>query len=89
MRVLLLCLVFLRAACRCPTADMPRLAAKQAHKLFDAKGNMLTYSICRGNTAKNNNKGISIVNGNSRVAFLKPTLFVNHTKSLLRSFFGN
>jgi len=82
-------LVFLWAACRWPTADMPQLVAKHAHKLFDVKGNMLTYSICRGSTAKNSNKGSSIIRGNSRAAFLKPTLFVSPTKSLLRSLLGN
>jgi hypothetical protein len=68
---------------------MPRLAAKQVHKLFDARGNMLMYSICRGSAAKNSSRGISISRGKSRVAFWKPNLFVNHTKSLLRSLFGN
>lgn len=87
--MLLLCLVFLCAACRWPIADMPKLVAKQVHKLFDANGNMLMYSICRGSTAKNSSRGISISSGNSRVAFLKLNFFVSHTKSLLRSFFGN
>ena len=85
--VLWLCLVFLYAACRWPTADMPKLVAKQTHKLFVATENRLTYNMCRGSIAKNSNSGTSISRGNSRAAFLKPTFLVSNTKSLLRSLF--
>ena len=70
-------------------ADMPKLVAIQAIKLFGAVGNMWVCRVCRGRNAKNSSMGISIAMGKSIVAFLKPNFFVSHTKSLLRSFFEN
>lgn len=85
--VLLLCFVFLVAACRCPMAAMPKLVVRQATKLFSILGNMYEYSICRGMTVKNSSRGISIIRGKMRVAFLKPNFFVSVLKILFRSFF--
>ena len=87
--VLWLYCVFFIAACRCPMADMAKLAVRQVIRLFGVFGNMWVCRVCRGRQAKNSSRGISIVRGKSIVAFLKPTFFVSHTKSLLRSLFGN
>ena len=70
-------------------ADIPKLAVRQVIKLFGVFGNMWVCSVCRGSNAKNSSRGISIAMGKSIVAFLNPTFFVSHTKSLFLSLFGN
>ena len=87
--VLLLCFVFVMAACRWPMADMPKLAVMQVIRLFGVFGSMWMCRVCRGRNAKNSSSGISIAIGKSIVAFLNPTFLVSHTKSLFLSFFGN